>query len=83
MEELFEIITWGQLGLHSKPIGLLNINGFYDPLITLLEQMVKRGFLSMENYKMLLVDDDVNRLLEKMRNFKPLPAPKWLKPEKT
>lgn len=83
MEELFEIITWGQLGLHGKPIGLLNINGFYDSLIELMDQMVKRGFLKIENYNMLLVDDDINRLLEKMKNYKPLPAPKWLDLDRT
>lgn len=83
MEELFEIITWGQLGLHGKPIGLLNINGFYDSLIELMDQMVKRGFLKIENYNMLLVDDDINRLLDKMKNYKPLPAPKWLDLDRT
>ena len=48
-EELFEIITWSQLGLHHKPIGLLNTNGFYDHLIAMLDEMVKRGFLNKNN----------------------------------
>ena len=70
MEELFEILTWLQLGLHSKPIGLLNINHYYDDLIIMLEKMVKKGFLSMDNLKLLIVDDQIETLLEKMRNFK-------------
>jgi len=79
LEELFEIITWSQLGLHQKPIGLLNINGFYDHLLQLLENMVKRGFLKMENYELLLVDDTVDGLLGKMKKYRPKQVPKWLK----
>lgn len=83
LEELFEIITWSQLGLHQKPIGVLNINGFYDHLLGLLEHMVKKGFLKMENYELLLVDDHIEGLIEKMKNFKPTQVPKWLKPNRT
>ena len=83
LEELFEIFTWLQLGLHSKPIGLLNINHFYDDLIGLLENMVRKGFLSMENYEMLLVDDDIDQLIQKMKDFKDPKKPKWLNSERT
>jgi len=83
LEELFEIITWLQLGLHAKPIGLLNINGFYDDLLGMLETMVKKGFVSMDNYELLLVDTSIDNLLEKMEAFKPPQLPKWLKPERT
>ncbi|GAA4278542.1 LOG family protein [Aquimarina mytili] len=83
LEELFEIITWAQLGLHQKPIGLLNTGGFYDNLLGLLENMVRRGFLKMENYELLLVDDDIDLLLEKMKTFKPVQVPKWLKLDRT
>lgn len=83
LEELFEIITWAQLGLHQKPIGLLNVNGFYDDLLRLLENMVRKGFLKMSNYEMLLVDTSVQGLLEKLRTYKPEPVPKWLKAERT
>jgi uncharacterized protein (TIGR00730 family) len=78
LEELFEIITWLQLGLHSKPIGLLNTNGFYDDLIKLIENMVKKGFVSMENYDLLLVDSDIDNLLLKMKNFEEPEMPQWL-----
>jgi len=83
LEELFEIITWAQLGLHQKPIGLLNVNGFYDDLLKLLENMVRKGFLKMSNYDMLLVDTSIDGLLEKIRTYKPEPVPKWLKTDRT
>ena len=83
LEELFEIITWSQLGLHQKPIGLLNINGFYDDLLKMLEHMVRRGFLKMENYELLLVDTTVEGLISKMKNYKPQDVPKWLKGDRT
>ena len=82
-EELFEIITWAQLGLHQKPIGLLNSNGFYDDLIAMLETMVSKGLLKMENYEMLIIDAEVDSLLEKMKNYKPKAVPKWLKADRT
>ncbi len=83
LEELFEIITWLQLGLHQKPIGLLNSNGFYDDLINLLENMVRKGFLSMDNYSLLLVDSKPEKLLAKMEEFKRPDVPKWLNSDRT
>ena len=83
LEELFEIITWLQLGLHQKPIGLLNINGFYDQLIKMIETMVRKGFLSMENYKLLLVDSNPEFLLKKMEELKTPQLPKWLNSDRT
>ena len=83
LEELFEILTWLQLGLHSKPIGLLNVNHYYDDLINMLEKMVKKGFLSMENFELLIVDDEIDSLLEKMKSFKDPQKPKWLNNERT
>lgn len=78
MDEFFEITTWGQLGLHIKPIGILNINGYYDALIQQSKVMVSKGFLSEENFKAVVIDNTIDGLLDKMNNFKPLPAPKWL-----
>lgn len=83
LEELFEIITWLQLGLHDKPIGLLNINGFYDALLSQLEEMVKRGFLKMENYNLLLVSESIADLFSKLNQFQAPRIPKWLNPERT
>jgi uncharacterized protein (TIGR00730 family) len=82
-EELFEIITWAQLGLHQKPIGLLNINGFYDDLIRMLKTMVVKGFLKLDNLELLIVDNDINSLLDKMKQYKPQEVPKWLKADRT
>ena len=83
LEELFEIITWAQLGLHQKPIGLLNCNGFYNDLIKMLEKMTAKGFLKIENLDILIVDDDIESLIKKMTVFKPKSVPKWLKIEST
>lgn len=79
LEELFEMITWAQLGLHQKPIGILNVNGFYDDLLKMLQHMVAQGFLKQDNYDMLLVDDTIEGLLVKMNNYKPKSVPKWIK----
>lgn len=77
-EELFEVITWQQLGLHGKPIGLLNSNGYYDSLLAMLRTMVAKGFLSKEHLDLLIVDTHINPLLEKMQAFKAPPVPQWL-----
>lgn len=81
LEEFFEMLTWGQLGLHRYPIGILNTNGFYDGLLSMLKTMVDQGFVKQENYEMILVDDDVESLLNQMKNYVPLPVPKWIKKE--
>lgn len=69
MEELFEILTWGQLELHSKPIGILNINGYYNSLIEMIETMISEGLLH-ENYReMLLISDEIENLLGQMNSY--------------
>ena len=82
LEELFEMLTWAQLGLHKKPIAILNINGFYDSLIELTETMVEKGLLKEVNQKMLLVSDNIPDLLEKMKNYIPPTVGKWIDKEK-
>lgn len=82
MDEFFEITTWGQLGLHTKPIGILNVNGFFDHLIALCDTMVHRGFLKQEILDAVVVDSTIEGLLIKMRNYKPLPKPNWLNKER-
>jgi uncharacterized protein (TIGR00730 family) len=81
MDELFEILTWGQLGLHQKPVGILNVNGFYDHLLKQMDVMVEESFLKKENRDLLVVDENIDALLEKMQNYKPKYAEKWLKKE--
>lgn len=81
LEEFFEMITWAQLGLHKKPIAILNIDGFYDDLIKLVQTMVDKGFLKQINQEMLLVSDTIDALLEKMRNYKAPTVGKWISKE--
>lgn len=83
LEEFFEMITWAQLGLHQKPIGILNIDGFYDDLISLVENMVDKGFLKQINRDMLLINDTIDELLEIMRNYKAPTVGKWISNDKT
>lgn len=78
LEELFEMLTWAQLGLHKKPIAILNINGFYDSLIELTKVMVKKGLLKDVNQQMLLVSDNIDDLLHQMQNYDPPTVGKWI-----
>ena len=79
MDELFEIMSWSQLGLHNKPVGLLNVNRFYDHLIQQLDVMVEEGFLRAENRALLIIDETIDGLLSKMEAFVPIQnTPKWL-----
>jgi uncharacterized protein (TIGR00730 family) len=78
LEELFEMLTWAQLGLHEKPIGILNVSGYYNHLIKLIEQMVEQGLLKKMNQEMLVVDTDIDRLLDKMHNYRAPEVSKWI-----
>lgn len=82
LEELFEMLTWAQLALHKKPIGLLNVDGFYEPLIAMSQKMIEKGFLKDEYKNLLLIDDDSDGLLDKMEAFVPLLNDKWFEPIK-
>jgi uncharacterized protein (TIGR00730 family) len=81
MEELFEMLTWAQLGLHKKPIALLNVGGYYDSLNNLVQTMVEKGFLKEVNQQMLLVSDNIGGLLEKMQNYVAPTVGKWISEE--
>jgi uncharacterized protein (TIGR00730 family) len=69
LEEFFEMFTWAQLGLHQKPLGFLNINHYYDPLITLFNHMADEQFLLEKYRKMALVDEEAAALLEKLNQY--------------
>jgi uncharacterized protein (TIGR00730 family) len=77
-EEFCEVVTWSQLGIQSKPCGLLNIEGYYNPLLQLFDNAVTEGFLRIENRQLVLEDHDPGRLLEKVKEFVPIPADKWI-----
>ena len=68
-EELFEVITWAQLGMHRKPIGLLNVAGYFNALKALVDQAITEGFIRAEHQHLLTMADDANTLLE-MLNLK-------------
>ena len=69
MEEFFEVWTWAQLGIHAKPVALLNVAGFYDPLLALLDHMAAEGFLAPQQRAMVLVDDDGEALLARLAAY--------------
>ncbi len=77
-EELFEVLTWSQLGMHQKPIGLLNVAGFYDPLVTLAQHTVAQGFVREQNLSLFIDDAAPAALLDRMCDWKPVTVTKWL-----
>ncbi len=83
LEELFEIWTWAQLGLHAWPCGLLNVDGYFDALVRFLDQAVAHGFVRPEQRAMLLVDTDVDRLLTRFERYAAPPVERWIDPDAT
>jgi uncharacterized protein (TIGR00730 family) len=81
LEEFFEMLTWGQLGLHKKPMGILNVNGFYDDLILLVTKMVNQGFLREANRQMILIGSHIDDLLDQMENYVAPAIGKWISRE--
>ncbi len=78
-EEFFEILTWAVLGLHGKPIGLLNVSGYFDPLLGLLDHAVVERFVRPEHLQRLLVSDDPDDLVARLPAFTSPPSgPKWI-----
>ncbi|MBA6098246.1 TIGR00730 family Rossman fold protein [Pseudomonas juntendi] len=78
LEELFEVWTWGQLGYHAKPLGLLDVNGFYDKLGGFLDHIVEEGFVRPQHRDMLLLGQQPDELLGGMDRFVAPVAPKWV-----
>lgn len=78
LEEFFEMLTWAQLGLHKKPVALLNVNGFYDPLITMIQSMVDKGFLKEVYQRLIIWSDNIGDLLEGMENHEGPSVDKWI-----
>lgn len=78
LEELVEMVTWGQLHFHEKPCGVLNVNGYFDKLLEFFDHMQAQGFLKRENRAMLLADDTANGLLGLFERYEPPATGKWL-----
>lgn len=70
-EELFEAFSWAQLGIHKKPIGILNISNFFDPLLHMLQNTCTEGFMNESNIKLISISDDPSELIKKMKNYVP------------
>lgn len=83
MDEMFELLTWGQLGLHNKPIGILNTGGFYDDLISCVDNMVRKNLLRVSNREMLIVSNDIRQLYKRMQEYDVPARPKWIGAEET
>lgn len=80
LDEFFEALTWTQLGIHAKPCGALDVNGFFGPLRAMLDAMVKAGFAREEHRDMVLIDSGSAALLDRMSAWEPVNVPKWLGP---
>lgn len=78
LEEIFEVWTWAQLGMHRKPCGLLNVAHYYDALLTFLDHMVDQRFVRIENRAMLMVAADPDTLLNQFATYQPPNVPKWI-----
>jgi uncharacterized protein (TIGR00730 family) len=81
LDELFEILTWRQLGMHARPIGLLNVAGYFDHLLGWIDHSVRERFVKEKHRDLLLVADDPERLVEMLQNYRAPPGQeKWLRP---
>jgi uncharacterized protein (TIGR00730 family) len=78
LEEFCEIVTWSQLGLHAKPCGLLNVEGYYSPLLAMFDHAVQEHFLKPENRALVLARDSVAELLQGLGEWRPVSVEKWL-----
>jgi uncharacterized protein (TIGR00730 family) len=79
LEETFEIWTWGQLGHHGKPVGVLNIEGFYDALVAFIDHQAGERFMRQEHRDMLIVETDPERLLDRFETYSPPVVEKWIR----
>ncbi len=78
LDELCEIATWAQLGIHARPCGLFNVGGFYDPFLAQLDRAAAEGFLKPVHRSMIIVESDATKLLEAFRAYVPPVVPKWI-----
>lgn len=78
LEEFFEVLTWAQLGEHDKPCGILNVAGYYDPLLKVFDRMVARAFLKEEHRNLVLVEEDPSALLDRFESYEPPKTVKWI-----
>ena len=82
-EELFEVVTWAQLGLHDKAVGALDVAGYFAPLKALVQTALQHGFIKQDFRDLIVVDDDAERLLDQLAKHRAHPAPRWLSPNQS
>jgi hypothetical protein len=80
-EEFCEVVTWAQLGLHAKPCGILNVLGYYSPLLAMFDHAVEERFLKQENRSLVLARESAADLLQALEEWRPLQVEKWLSRE--
>jgi hypothetical protein len=83
MDELFEVLTWSQLGLHHKPVALLDVDGYYEPLVAFLDRATSEGLLRPEYRAMLFVERDVAALIDRLATYALPVVPKAIEPSQT
>jgi uncharacterized protein (TIGR00730 family) len=83
LEEMAETLTWAQLGLHARPCALLDVEGYWTPLVAFFDHAVAEGFVRPEHRRLVLVDSEPARLLDAMERWSPVPVQKWLDDTKT
>ncbi|MDX8046454.1 TIGR00730 family Rossman fold protein [Gracilibacillus sp. S3-1-1] len=79
LEEWFEVFTWAQIGYHKKPCALLNINQYYDPIMTLFDHMIEQGFVKDDYKKLILIENNAEQLVERMKVYEGEYIHKWEK----
>jgi len=79
LEELFEVVTWAQLGLHKKPIALLNVGGYFDGLLGCIDSAVAEGFIRPEQRKLLMAGLEPDGLLDALERYEPVAQQQWIK----
>ena len=83
-EEMMETITWGQLGIHQKPVGLLNVAGYYDPLLAMIDRAIEEGFILQRYRNLFIASSGIDELFDLMRKFQPLEGlVKWIEMSET
>lgn len=78
LEELLEVLTWAQLGIHRRPCGLLNVSGYYDPMLAMIERAVEERFVRVEHRGLLMAATEPAELLDKFAAYQPITLSKWL-----
>ncbi len=80
LDEMFEVLTWAQLGFHQKPCGLLNVAGYYEGLKQFFKHTIEEAFVRSSNYDLLLIESEPNILLNRLLHYESSHTPKWIKP---